>query len=322
MNMLKIPLIALFLFNLACQTASGDISNLQLPSSEGETEIPLRTSVCELAKDPAAFNQKLIEITGFVSRGFEDSFLFDPSCTKRFAIWVEIGGTKRTGTMYCCGETSERTRPDDLVVENIRIPLVEDQQFKRFDGLFQSKSNSIVHATMVGRYFSGTKEKWNNGTEHWGGYGHMGMASLFVVQRVISVAPRDRTDLDYGSSVDQPDTDSEGCGSYTILRDDDPKSDIERQGNAESGNIAWKFNDPRRVASEELASLLKSKPKTPIQLKETKNTSGRIVYHWRPNGRKGVRYMVVVSRPYWLSLYAKDQSKTIWTVTGAYSICD
>lgn len=222
----------------------------------------------------------------------------------------------------CCDETSERSRPDDLVVENVHIPLVNDQQFKQFDGLFQSKPNSIVHATMVGRYFSGTKQKWANGTEHWGGYGHMGMASLFVIQRVISFAPHDRADLDYGASVDQPDTDTEGCGSYTILRDDNPQSDIETQGKAESGDIAWRFTDPKRVASEELASLLKSRAKTPIQLTQTKKTLGRIVYHWRPNGRKGARYMVVVSRPYWLSLYAKNQSRIAWTVTGAYSICD
>lgn len=320
--MLRIPLIAILLFTLACQVASGENPNFHLAPTDSNTETVLKTSVCDLAKDPAAFNQKLVEITGFVSRGFEDSFLFDPSCTERFSIWVEIGGKTRTGTMYCCGETSERTRPDDLVVENIRIPLVDDHQFKQFDGLFQSKPNSLVHATMVGRYFSGTKQKWANGTEHWGGYGHMGMASLFVIQRVTSVASHDRTDLDYGASVDQPDTDLEGCGSYTILRDDNAKVDIEIQGKAEIGDLAWKFSDPKRVASEELASLLKPRTKTPIQLTETKKTPGRIVYHWRPNGKKGVRYMVVVSRPYWLSLYAKDQSKTIWTVTGAYSICN
>ncbi|MEP6704373.1 MAG: hypothetical protein ABJB34_06175, partial [Acidobacteriota bacterium] len=134
--------------------------------AEQQGIIPLKVSVCELAKDPAAYDQKLIEDTGFVSRGFEDSSLFDPSCSIRFGIWVEIGGKKRTGTIYCCGETTERTRPKDLVVEGITISLVDDGRFRQFDGVFENKPNSIVHATMLGRSLSGRKERFPGG-EFW-----------------------------------------------------------------------------------------------------------------------------------------------------------
>lgn len=319
--MSQILLVVISLFTIACQTVAGNDSELNDSSVEGMTETPTRVSICEIAKDPAAYNQKLIEVTGFVSRGFEDSLLFDPSCSTRFGIWVEIGGKTKTGTMYCCGETSERTRPSELVVENISIPLVDDKLFKQFDGLFQSKPNSIAHATLIGRYFSGTKQKWPKGQEYWGGYGHFGMSTLFVIQQVTSVDPHDREDVDYSASVDQPDTDFEGCGSYTILRDDNPKSDIATQAHADNGEGGWKFTDSKRVATDGLAALLKSRVKGSIQLTETRKIPGRVVYHWRPNGRNGVRYMVVVSRPYWLSFYAKDPSKTTWIVSAAYSIC-
>src|SRR5580704_11993161 len=41
---------------------------------------PQQVTICELTKDPAAYNQKLIEVTGFVSHGFEDFTFLDPSC--------------------------------------------------------------------------------------------------------------------------------------------------------------------------------------------------------------------------------------------------
>ncbi|MEJ7849068.1 MAG: hypothetical protein WKF92_13370 [Pyrinomonadaceae bacterium] len=190
-------------------------------------ESPVRVSICELAKDPTAYNQKLLEITGFISRGFEDSSLFDPTCATRFGIWVELGGTKKTGTIYCCGESSDRIRPKDLIVENISIPLVDNVPFRQFDKLLQREPDSIVRATMVGRFFSGKKEKFPGG-EFWVGYGHMGMSSLFAIQQVVSVDPHDRNDLDYGASVDQPDNDYEGCGNYTIYEIKPQKTILKR----------------------------------------------------------------------------------------------
>ena len=41
-----------------------------------------KVSVCELKRDPLAFNHKLVEVTGFISHGFEDFTLFDPECSE------------------------------------------------------------------------------------------------------------------------------------------------------------------------------------------------------------------------------------------------
>jgi hypothetical protein len=56
-----------------------------------------------LSKDPAAFNHQLIEVTAFVSHGFENFTLYDPLCSGWPGVWLEYGGTAASGTMYCCG---------------------------------------------------------------------------------------------------------------------------------------------------------------------------------------------------------------------------
>ena len=58
---------------------------------------PLNVSVCELKKDPGFYNHKLIEVTGFVSQGFENFTLFDPTCSDWPDTWLEYGGTRPRG---------------------------------------------------------------------------------------------------------------------------------------------------------------------------------------------------------------------------------
>jgi len=102
--------------------------------------------------------------------------------------------------MYCCGVTNARSRPKQLVVENIALTLVSDERFQEFDHLIQREPDSVVHATIVGRFFAGHQER-----DVWGrGYGHMGCCSLLAIQQVLSVDPQSREDLDYRASADQP----------------------------------------------------------------------------------------------------------------------
>ncbi len=312
-------LIAIILAVLGISTTNVDATPA-LKSSEPQVERDevSRVSLCEVMKDPAAFNKTKIEVIGFVSRGFEDSGLFDPTCSSHVSIWVEIGGTKRTGTMYCCGVSSTKTRPQELMVDGISLPLADDKKFLEFEEMFQKMPDSIVRASLVGTYFSGEKQKFPGG-EFWVGYGHMGMSSLFVIQQVLSVDPRDRKDVDYRSSSDQPDLEKERCGSYQILRDESGANGLIRQASAERDQTDWAFDDPRRVATEDLARLIGVKAET-INLVETRRSQGRIIYHWRPNGRKGVRYMVQASKPYTLVPSAKDPNRIVW-LSSAYKVC-
>ena len=277
---------------------------------------PLKVSACQLAHDRAKYNHELVEVTAFVSHGFEDSALFDPACPTRFDIWVEYGGTVKSGTMYCCGVTADRTRPKQLVVEDIPISLVEDVRFQDFDRLLHHTSDSIVHATIVGRFFSGrlaTDPK--RGLRS--GYGHMGCCSLLAIQEILSVDPQDRADLDYRASADQPGIQKVGCG-YRYLLPIDPAHDlIGVQQSADLGEHSWAFDDPQRVAIDTLSRVLSIDEKSISGLKQKSEAQGRIVYEWRPEDKQ-TTYMIVISRPYWLSFFARDPMRVAWAAVAAY----
>jgi len=146
-----------------------------------------RVSVCEVVQNPGAYNHKVIETTGLISHDFEDFSLFDPSCrSSEVSIWVEYGGRRNSGTIYCCGRSAEMTRDKPLVVENIPTSLLEDEKFRQFDKLIQRRARVLLRATLRGYYFSGEKQKLPGGTT-WVGYGHFGLSSLFVVEQVVSV---------------------------------------------------------------------------------------------------------------------------------------
>ena len=277
---------------------------------------PLKISVCKLKSDPKTYNHKLIEVTGFISHGFEDFTLFDPACESSPDVWLEYGGTAKSGTMYCCGVTAERSRPEPLVVEDIRVDLVDDARFKQFDKLLGTGPDSVVHATIVGRYFSGelvTTEL----RSFWGGYGHLGCCTLLAIQQVVSVDPRESKDFDYLARADQPDLEKGGCG-YKILNELDRYSGlIKAQERADLGQEDWAFTDPQRVATEGLAQLLNLRDPATIKLKQTSQSQGRFIY-WSQRGRRSARYMVVVSRPYLLSFYATDPKRVAWVLIGAF----
>lgn len=283
-------------------------------------EQPGRVGLCQVKSDPAAYNHELLEITGFVSHAFEDFTLFDPTCPSWPALWLEYGGKSKSGTMYCCGVTADRHRPKELAVESIPIPLTEDDQFHEFDKLIQppfrsGRHGAIVHATLVGRFFAGQQMHYPKGIS-WGGYGHMGCCSLFAIQEIKSVSPQDRDDLDYGASPDQPDIGKTGCG-YRFLTLQPEGDLIKAQQEAELDQQDWVFDDPQHVASDAIARLVNIDAKSIIRLNEKRKVQGRIVYEWRPTG-KAETYMVVVSRPYWLSFYAHDPKRVVWVVVVAY----
>jgi len=273
-------------------------------------------SICDIKNDPAAYNHKLLEITDFVSHGFEDFTFFDPDCTVGSEIWLDYGGMVKSGTMYCCGVTADRHRPKEFKVENVSVPLVENKPFHEFDKLIQppfksGKYGSIVHATLVGRFFAGRIDALH--AISGGGYGHMGCCSLFAIQEVKSVDGQDRNDLDYGGSFDQP----EDCVYESLRPFDLTKRILKAQQEADQGQRDWVFNDPSKVAVSALAQLARINERTISKLKKKRIGQGRIVYEWKPIDRNG-SYMVVVSRPYWLSFYAQNSKRVAWVVEDVF----
>lgn len=151
----------------------------------------------------------------------------------------------------------------------------------------------------------------------WGGYGHLGCCSLFAIQEVKSVSPQDRDDLDYGTSVDQPDIAKTGCG-YQFLTPLQPSPDLlDAQKEADLQQRDWAFDDPRHVAPDGIAHLANINEPSITPVRQKRKAQGRIVYEWKPTGKRET-YMVVVSRPYWLSFYDREPSRVAWVVLAAY----
>lgn len=284
---------------------------------------PTAVTVCELANSPGNFNHSVVEVTGFVSHDFEDFTIFDPTCASPPAIWLEYGGKIASGTTYCCGVTNARSRSTELSVETIPIPLVVDDRFRTFDKLIQppfrsGRHGAIVRATIVGRFFSGKQMHYPKAT-FWGGYGHMGCCSLLAIEQIKMVNSEDRDDLDYGSSPDQPELTKEGC-EFRFLTSPagSPSQFIDEQRHAEFTQQEWLFDDSQRVATEAITRLANVDPQSLKPASQTMEGKGRAIYQWSQNAPSPVNYMVVVSRPYWLSFYARDPDRVVWVVIGAY----
>lgn len=283
-------------------------------------ETPEKITACQLKNDPAAYRHKLVEIEGFVSHGFEDFTFFDPNCPYSPMIWLEYGGTAASGTTYCCGVSNARSRPKELSVEGIRMPLIDDPQFRRFDKLIHDEADTVAHAILVGRFFPGARQRYKGKSGNWAGYGHMGCCSLLAIQQVVAVDPHDRDDVDYRDQPDQPDLDRMKCGNYQGLGfPPSARGIFDIQHRAEAGVDSWVLDDPKRVATNFLSQNLRIDGKDVAEAVETKSR-GRVTYQWRPPG-KPETLMVVVSRPYWLSFYSADQNKVAWIVIAAYKAC-
>ena len=283
---------------------------------------PVRVTVCDLKANPAEYNHKLIEVTGFVSHGFEDFGLFDPSCSSWPYVWLEYGGTKKSGTMYCCGVSADRSRPKEFAVEGIEVPFTADEHFDAFDTLIHNPPDTVVRTTLVGRFFAGKETRFPSGEVAWRGYGHMGCCSLLAIQQVISVDPHDRKDLDYRSSPDQPNLEKVGCG-FQDLVPPWPYSDwVKAQQTADLQGSEFAFENPRQVATAALIQLAKLDESTVTKLKERQHSQGRVIYELKKDEGKAT-YMIVLSKPYLLSFYAKDPKRVAWVVIGAYkSSCE
>jgi hypothetical protein len=280
------------------------------------TQEPEKVTACQLEADPPKYNHKVVEVTAFVSHGFEDFTLVDPTCGQWLRVWLEYGGTAASGTIYCCGPTNTRTRPKPLKVEGIPISLLEDELFKKFDGLVHDRPDSIVHATMVGTFFSGRLMKYPKAT-FFGGYGHMGCCSLLTIQKVLALDPHDRTDVDYGTAPQSPDTERVGCG-YRDMLDLMPYAEaLRRQQLAEEGKEEEAFRNSKDVAVNTLATALNIDANSIDLAQQATKLQGRAIYEWKPEGNAH-RYMVVVSRPYWLSFYAKNPVNVAWVPIAAY----
>lgn len=280
---------------------------------------PDTVSVCQLKKDPAAYNHKLVEVTGFVTHAARNFTIYDPTCPSWPAIWLEYGGSINSGTVACCKTLSDRRRAQPLAIENIPLPLTANPLFEDFDKAIQppfraGQSGAVEHATLIGTFFAG--QQMETATEHyWGGYGYMGCCSLLAIQEVKDADTQRRPELDYGESNEKLDLPNPDCTLRMLLPDEQNAALIQAQHDADSGTRAWALTDPARVAADALSRLAKKKSLIAADVKLTRDSTPRKTYQW---SGKNKTYTVVVSRPYWLSYYGRDSKQVAWVAVAAY----
>jgi hypothetical protein len=284
-------------------------------------EEPITTTICQLKKDPAAWNHKLVAITGFATHASHNFTVYDPNCPTWPAIWLEYGGTINSGTVNCCKTLNDRHRSQQFVVDDIPLPLTVNQQFQDFDKSIQpplpaGQSGAVEHATLIGRFFAGQRMEDADNGHYWGGFGYLGCCSMLVIQEVKDPDTHWRADLDYGESNEKLDFSQPGCNLRMLLPEEQDAALMAAQRNADSGTGDWVFTDPARVAADTLARTAHI-GQDAAAMKLTHDSPGRKTYEWR-SAAHSRDYMVVVSRPYWLSFYAHDPNRVAWVAVIAY----
>ncbi|MGA9978861.1 MAG: hypothetical protein WBQ08_09520 [Candidatus Sulfotelmatobacter sp.] len=291
--------------------------------------------VCEIARTPQQFDGKLLRLHAYVSRGFEDSTLHDAACPEEALVNMGDPGGWPTEIW---AEFADHT--DYWGVKGF-APLVADERLEQFRTLLleRNRVHQMTAATMLGTFYAGKAAQAKDyKAPPLRGYGHIGCCSLFVISRIESVDAHYSSDLNYSSgdwSVDMP----QGCYSEQMLSL--PRNGTIRswQRDADEGRDDWHY-DPRRTAEDELKKLRsgalglrtggttelimpkKSKLKSPIdqppteQLTEMPSTPYLKRYEWLEPDRV-TRFVVVVSRPYWLSESAASADRVIWAPVGA-----
>jgi len=165
-------------------------------------EVPIQTTPCEVKANPLVYDERVITVRSAVTIGFEDSS-FDVTCagSDLESVWVTFAGDVEMPVIYCCGDHS-RKQGESLSINGINLKLTKDAEFKKYINLLFAVRKKAptgvecfwdcfqyrVTATLTGRFFAEKNEKnLEGGLKYINGYGHFGLSSLFVIERVTDV---------------------------------------------------------------------------------------------------------------------------------------
>ena len=178
---------------------------------------PIETTVCEIMKNPSAFNNKLVRVRGHVEVSFEYSFLEDDDCSD--ALWFALAdGSGPPGLVAIVnGEGKPGGKNSKgVAVKPLLVRLIRDSNFEKFEHYMAVKAEGRpcvnspfeptptdcavdrVTATFTGRIDSVSKQlhqahlkRSHSGPNDGKGFGQMGMfdAELVVglVENVLAV---------------------------------------------------------------------------------------------------------------------------------------
>jgi hypothetical protein len=290
------------------------------------------TTVCRLRSSPAEFNHKQIRVNAYLSLGFEEAGMHDPSCPEDSStnaqswnrderhFWVEFA--------------------DDAEHESVKgfLPLVEDAKLQQFKDVFKQRNSQMPRAVLIGTFYAA---KPREDSEPLSGYGHMGCCHLFVVSQVESVETQYSAELDYSAywSTSEP----HWCYSHKTYGIPST-ADIRSWQQAANNGADLRRLDPMKVAEEQLQALRFGRfkdtewtsweiviPEDPEEarhflappdarptetLVEASSQSFRKTYEFIAPDRKS-RLIIAVARPYWLAELAGSAARVIWAPVAA-----
>ncbi len=150
----------------------------------------MQISICDLKKNPMAYDGKSIRIRGFASLEFEDFSLNSMDCRGWPWIWLLFGGDVATPTKSTIND-NERFPGTVLKFNGVRYPLLKDEEFHKFYKLItarhEMKSVYQVTATLTGTFFAIRERKDASGNTYPSGFGHLGCCHLFIITAVSAV---------------------------------------------------------------------------------------------------------------------------------------
>jgi hypothetical protein len=212
-------------------------------------------SICELQKNPDAYNHKLIQIQGMVSHEFENFSILDAGCPDfRKSPWLMYGGDVPDDVTYAVNGTGNKNRVN---IEGIEVPIRRDPVLERFRRLlnsyrldqkakvqyFQTDPSFSVTATLIGRFFAG-KDPGKRAIGR--GFGHMGCCTLLVIEQVLSI-DNIVSNVKPGELNCYTEGWHEGRGEELLAA---------RQNEIAKSEEKWRTENPRKVATEALSGYL------------------------------------------------------------------
>jgi len=145
---------------------------------------------CNLARNPKAFDGKMIRVRETLNVHFEDFSLGIRNCDTQQSIWLAFGGDV-PGIVASTANDSFRKRGSDIKVNGVSYGIKKDDSFRKLYALIAARHGDnpdySVTATLSGMFFAGEESRTAKGAVDFVGYGHLGCCALFVITQVSEV---------------------------------------------------------------------------------------------------------------------------------------
>jgi hypothetical protein len=172
------------------------------------------TTVCEVLKNPASFDGKIVRLKGTVISGFDEFAIKDSTCGQAVnGIWLSYPeGTKaKSGPVAMVQLRLDKNSAATTIPNRAPVTLDKNKDFKQFDSLLATPYKSVtclgcmkytVTATLTGRIDgSKTAGATREGTGKFTAANGFGNMSLYPARLVLqSVADVSSAEIDYSKS--------------------------------------------------------------------------------------------------------------------------